>query len=104
MDNLYTHRTGALHDSFEPAEATACWDRFEFVRTPKHGNWLDVAEIGINVMIRQYLNSRNDSIDTLRDEFAAWQAISDQIRAGVNWHFTTEARVKLKHFYPTFGA
>ena len=79
MDNLNTHRPGALYETFEPAEAKALWDRFEFVHTPKHGSWLNVAEVELNVMIRQCLNRRIDSIDTLRAEVAAWQAARDRI-------------------------
>ena len=59
MDNLNTHRPGALYEAFEPAEATALWDRFEFVYTPKHGSWLNVAEVELNVLIRQCLNRRH---------------------------------------------
>ena len=96
MDNLNTHRPGALYEAFDPEQAKALWDRFEFVYTPKHGSWLNVAEIEINVMIRQCLNRRINSIDILRDEVAAWQASRDRIQARVNWQFTTEhARVKL---------
>ena len=104
MDNLNTHRPGALYETFEPAEAKALWDRFEFVYTPNHGSWLNVAEVELNVMIRQCLNRRIDSIDTLRAEVAAWQAARDRIRAKVvDWHFTTDdARFKLKRLYPTF--
>ena len=103
MDNLNTHRPGALYEAFDPEQAKALWDRFEFVYTPKHGSWLNVAEIEINVMIRQCLNRRINSIDILRDEVAAWQASRDRIQARVNWQFTTEhARVKLKRLYPTF--
>lgn len=103
MDNLNTHRPGALYETFDPARAKALWDRFEFVHTPKHGSWLNVAEVELSVMIRQCLNRRIDSIDTLRSEVAAWQAARDLIQAKVNWHFTTEdARVKLKRLYPTF--
>ena len=71
--------------------------------TPKHGSWLNVAEVELNVMIRQCLNRRIDSIDTLRAEVAAWQAARDRIQAKVDWQFTTDdARVKLKRLYPTF--
>ena len=73
MDNLNTHRPGAFHETFDPTRAKALWDRFEFVHTPKHGSWLNVAEVELNVMIRQCLNRRIDSIDILRDEVAAWQ-------------------------------
>ncbi len=87
MDNLNTHRPGALYETFEPAEAKALWDRFEFVHTPKHGSWLNVAEVELNVMIRQCLNRRIDSIDTLRAEVAAWQAARDRIQAKVDWQY-----------------
>ena len=102
MDNLNTHRPGALYQTFAPAEAKALWDRFEFVYTPKHGSWLNVAEVELNVMIRQCLNRRIDTLEVLRDEVAAWQASRDRIQAKVNWQFTTDdARVKLKRLYPT---
>ena len=84
------------------ADAKALWDRFEFVYTPKHGSWLNVAEVELNVLIRQCLNRRLDSIDVLRDEVAAWQASRDRIQAKANWQFTTaNARVKLHRLYPT---
>ena len=105
MDNLNTHGPGALYDTFPPAQAKALWDRFEFVFTPKHGSWLNVAEIELNVLIHQCLDRRIGHIDELRHEVAAWQAQRDQRRAKVNWHFTAEnARVKLKRLYPTFDA
>ena len=93
------------HEAFPPAQAKALWDRFEFLFTPKHGSWLNVAEVELNVMIRQCLNRRIDSIDILRNQVAAWQAARDRLRATVNWQFTTtDARVKLKRLYPTFDA
>ncbi len=102
MDNLNTHRPGALYETFPPAEAKALWDRFEFVYTPKHGSWLNVAEVELNVMIRQCLNRRIDSINVLRAEVHAWQDRRDRLKAKVNWQFTTDdARVKLKRLYPT---
>ncbi|MHB1543405.1 MAG: transposase, partial [Gammaproteobacteria bacterium] len=82
----------------------ALWDRFEFVYTPKHGSWLNVAEIELNVMISQCLDRRIGSMEKLCAEVAAWQSRRDQIHAKVNWQFTTEdARVKLKRLYPTFN-
>ena len=70
---------------------------------PRHGSWLNVAEIELNVMIRQCLNRRIDDIAVLRREVAAWQAARDRIRAKVDWQFTTEdARLRLKRLYPTF--
>jgi hypothetical protein len=105
MDNLNTHSPGALYETFPPEQAKALWDRFEFVYTPKHGSWLNVAEIELNVMIGQCLDRRIDSMPELRKQVAAWQERRDQIRAKVNWQFTAEdARVKLKRLYPTFDA
>lgn len=103
MDNLNTHSPGALYQTFPPEQAKALWDRFEFVYTPKHGSWLNVAEIELNVMIGQCLDRRISSMEKLCEEVAAWQTRRDQIRAKVNWQFTTEdARVKLNRLYPTF--
>ena len=105
MDNLNTHSPGALYEAFPPDKAKALWDRFEFVYTPKHGSWLNVAEIELNVMISQCLDRRIGSMEKLCTEVAAWQSRRDQIHAKVNWQFTTEdARVKLKRLYPTFDA
>ena len=102
MDNLNTDRPGALHETFPPAQAKALWDRFEFVYTPKHGSWLNVAEVELNVMIRQCLNRRIDCIEVPRREVAAWQASRDSIKAKVDWQFTTDdARIQLKRLYPT---
>ena len=75
--------------------------RFEFVYTPKHGSWLNVAEVELNVMTRQCLNRRMDSLKILRDKVAASQASRDRIQARVNWQLTTDdARVKLERLYP----
>lgn len=105
MDNLHTHSPGALYEAFSPDKAKALWDRFEFAYTPKHGSWLNVAEIELNVMISQCLDRRIGSMEKLCAEVAAWQSHRDQIHAKVNWQFTTEdVRVKLKRLYPTFDA
>ena len=106
MDNLKTHTPGSLYEAFTPEEAKALWDRFEFIYTPKHGSWLNMAEIEIeieiNVMVAQCLDRRIDSIETVRSEVAAWQARRDRLQARVNWQFTTkDARVKLKRLYRT---
>ena len=102
MDNLNTHTPGSLYEAFPPEQAKALWDRFEFVYTPKHGSWLNMAEIEINVMVGQCLSRRIDSIETVRSEVAAWQSRRDNLQAKVNWQFTTkDARVKLKRLYPT---
>jgi transposase len=102
MDNLNTHTPGALYVAFPPDQAKALWDRFELVYTPKHGSWLNMAEIELNVMIRQCLARRIDTVQELEGEVLAWQDHRDQLQAKVNWHFTTEnARVKLRRLYPT---
>lgn len=102
MDNLNVHAPGSLYHTFEPAVAKALWDRFEFVYTPKHGSWLNVAEIELNVLIGQCLSRRLESIDVLRREVESWQSRRDQLEASVNWRFTTQdARIKLKRLYPT---
>lgn len=105
MDNLNTHTPASLYEAFAPDKAKALWDRFEFIHTPKHGSWLNMAEIEINVMVKQCLSRRIADIETVRREVAAWQAHRDQLNAQINWHFTTEtARIKLKRLYPTFEA
>lgn len=102
MDNLNTHTPASLYETFAPDKAKALWDRFEFVYTPKHGSWLNMAEIELNVLIGQCLDRRIASIEALRSEVAAWQATRDQLKAKVNWQFTAEnSRVKLLRLYPT---
>ena len=71
MDNLSTHKSSALYEAFEPKEAKRIWDRFEFVYTPKHGSWLDMAEIELNVLMGQCLNRRIDNIETMKREVKA---------------------------------
>jgi len=105
MDNLNTHSAASLYEAFEPEQAKALWDRFEFVYTPKHGSWLNMAEIELNVMVGQCLNRRIDSIDTVRTEVAAWQIRRDNLKAKIDWQFTTaDARIKLRRLYPTIGS
>jgi hypothetical protein len=103
MDNLNTHTPGSFYETFPPEQAKALWDRFDFVYTPKHGSWLNMAEIELNVLIGQCLNRRIDKIDVVRSESNAWQASRNNKGAKVNWQFRTEdARTKLKRLYPTF--
>ncbi|MBU1936338.1 IS630 family transposase [bacterium] len=105
MDNLSTHTPGALYETFQPNKAKALWDRFEFVYTPKHGSWLNMAEIELNVLTGQCLNRRIDDIDVVRKEVRAWQESRNNKNAKVNWQFTTEdARIKLSRLYPTFDS
>lgn len=102
MDNLSTHKPGSLYESFSPEEAKRLWDRFDFVFTPKHGSWLNVAEIELNVLNGQCLNRRIDEIEIVRQEAQAWQAYRGSLEAKVNWQFTNEdARIKLQRLYPT---
>ena len=102
MDNLNTHKPGSLYEEFPPEKAKALWDRFEFVYTPKHGSWLNMAEIELNVLIRQCLNRRIADIENMRTEVKAWERARNEMKASVNWQFTTEdARIKLKRLYPT---
>lgn len=102
MDNLNTHAPGSLYAAFAPAKAKALWDRFEFVYTPKHGSWLNMAEIELNVLIGQCLKRRIADMEIMRAEVKAWESERNGMKAGVNWQFTTEnARIKLNRLYPT---
>lgn len=104
MDNLNTHSPGSLYDTFPPDQAKSLWDRFDFVYTPKHGSWLNIAEIELNVLHGQCLNRRIDDIEIIRKEVSAWQNMRNNNTAQVNWQFTAEnARVKLHRLYPTFN-
>jgi hypothetical protein len=103
MDNLNTHDPGSFYETFPPNKAKAIWDRFEFVYTPKHGSWLNMVEIELNVLTGQCLNRRIDNIAVVRKEVLAWQNFRNNKNAKVNWQFTTEdARIKLARLYPTF--
>jgi len=102
MDNLNTHKPGALYEAFPPAEAKRLLDRFEFIYTPKHGSWLNMAEIELNVLIGQCLGDRMDRLSQVATAVSAWQAHRDNRNAKIHWQFTTEdARVKLLRLYPT---
>jgi hypothetical protein len=102
MDNYNTHFPGSLYDAFHPVKAKALWDRFDFVFTPKHGSWLNMAEIELNVLAGQCLNRRIDNIEEVRQEVIAWQENRNNKNASVNWQFTTkDARIKLSRLYPS---
>ena len=102
IDNLNTHTPGSFYETFPPDKAKELWDRFEFVYTPKHGSWLNMAEIELNVLTGQCLNRRIDDIEVVRKEVLAWQAVRNNKNAKVNWQFTAEnARIKLSRLYPT---
>jgi hypothetical protein len=102
MDNLNTHNKSSLYEAFEPAEAKRIADKLEIHYTPKHGSWLDMAEIELGILARQCLSSRIDNMEKLKDEVAAWQMTRNTAEVKVNWRFTTEdARIKLKKLYPS---
>lgn len=101
MDNLNTHTPGALYEAFAPEEARRILERLEIHYTPKHGSWLNMAEIELSVFTRQCLDRRLPGLPTLRSEAAAWSRVRNGSGTGVDWHFTTsDARVKLKRLYP----
>jgi hypothetical protein len=103
MDNLNTHSTGSLYQAFEPAKAHALAQRLEIHHTPKHGSWLNIAEIELSALTRQCLDRRIGDIDVLNGELAAWQDAVNTARRQVNWHFTTsDARTRLRHLYPAY--
>jgi len=102
MDNLNTHNPGSLYEAFPPDQAKKLWDRFEFVYTPKHDSWFNMAEIELNVLIRQCLNRRIPEMATVTTEVEAWQNHRNTQNATINWQFTTkDARIKLKRLCPT---
>jgi len=101
QDNLNTHTPASLYETFEPAEAKRLADRLELHYTPKHGSWLNMAEIELAVLAEQCLDRRLADRATLEREVAAWQAARNADGRGVDWRFTTEdARIKLKHLCP----
>jgi transposase len=102
MDNFKTHTPSAFYETFEPEEAKKIWDRFEFVYTPKHGSWLNMAEIELHVLNGQCLNRHIPSIKKIEEEVQAWQSNRNNKNSKINWQFTNkEARVKLKKLYPS---
>jgi len=104
LDNLNTHTPASLYETFEPTEAKRILDRLEFHFTPKHGSWLDMAEIEIGVLLEQCLNDRIPDEETLCCQIAAWQKTRNEQKATVNWQFTTlDARNKLKRLYPVIS-
>jgi DDE superfamily endonuclease len=101
-DNLSTHTPAALYEAFEPAEARRLAGRLEWHYTPKHGSWLNMAEIELSVVARQCLDRRIPDMATLREEVRAWQETRNAAVVRVEWQFTTaDARVGLKKLYPT---
>jgi hypothetical protein len=103
MDNLATHTLASLYLEFPPQEARRIAARFEIHYTPKHGSWLDMAEIEIGVMNRQCLNRRIPDMASITHEISCWQCQRNNLKRKANWQFTTkDARIKLQHLYPKF--
>ena len=105
QDNLSTHKPAALYEAFAPEEARRILERIELHYTPKHGSWLNMAEIELNVLSDQCLDQRIGQKEILSQEVTAWEAQRNQRAASTNWQFTThDARIKLKHLYPSLEA
>jgi transposase len=103
MDNLNTHTPASLYEAFEPKEAKRVAEKLEIHYTPKHGSWLNMAEIELCVLSRQCLERRVPDFETLQSEAQAWQHRRDAAGITIDWRFTTDdARIKLKRLYPSF--
>ena len=102
MDNLYTHSIASLYATFPPQHARELAERLESHYTPKHGNWLDIAEIELSALGRQCIaNNRIPDLPTLRNLIKPWASLRNAAQKGVDWHFATrDARTTLKHLYP----
>ena len=100
-DNLNTHKPASLYAAFPPAEARRLIEKLEIHYTPKHGSWLNMAEIELGVLGRQCLNRRIPDMANLESEVAAWELARNEENVRINWQFTTaDARIKLKRLYP----
>lgn len=105
MDNLNTHKAASLYKAFPPSEARRIIKRLEIHYTPKHGSWLDMAEIELNIMTRQCLSRRISTLDKLKCELSAWEMERNRDTAKIQWHFQTgDAREKLISLYPTLSS
>ena len=103
MDNLNTHTTASLYMAFPPEEARYLANRLEIHYTPKHGSWLNIAEIELSVLKRQCLSVRIDCIEKMRAKVMAWNDDRNNRQTDVDWHFrTVDARIKLKRLYPNY--
>ena len=100
-DNLNTHKIASLYEAFAPEHARRLAKRLEIHYTPKHGSWLNIAEVELSALSRQCLNRRIPDMTTLHAQTQSWQRARNQAQKGVDWHFTTnDARIHLKHLYP----
>lgn len=101
MDNLNTHKPASLYEAFKPNEARRLLNKLEIHYTPKHGSWLNIAEIEFSVLKKQCLNRRMGDEKSLKNEIAAWEINRNNILGKIDWQFTTkDARIKLKRLYP----
>ena len=102
LDNLNTHTPASLYQAFAPAEAKRLADKLEVHYTPKHGSWLDMAEIELSVLARQCLAERMDTKEYVTEQVAAWEKRRNACGTRIDWRFTTaDARIKLKRLYPS---
>jgi hypothetical protein len=105
LDNLNTHKPASLYEAFPPAEARRILTKLEFHYTPRHGSWLNMAEIELSVLQRQCLDRRIPDEDTLKRETATWEAHRNATQATIDWRFSvTDAREKLKRLYPSHSS
>lgn len=102
MDNLNTHNEASLYEAFKPEEARRLAEKLEIHHTPKHGSWLNMAEIELSVLSRQCMNDYFENREELTAAIAKWEEVRNQARTGINWHFTNDdARIRLRKLYPT---
>ena len=102
LDNLNTHNIASLYEAFEPAEARRLAEKLEIHYTPKHGSWLNMAEIELSILSRQCISDYFESLEQLAAAIAKWECSRNENNAGIDWRFTTtDARIKLKRLYPT---
>ena len=102
LDNLNTHNGASLYEAFAPQEARRLLHRLEFHYTPKHGSWLNIAEIELSILSRQCMDDYFESADELITGIAVWASSRNEKKTGINWQFTTDdARIKLRKLYPT---
>jgi len=102
-DNLNTHTIASFYEAFDPATARRLVERLELHHTPKHGSWLNIAEIELSALTRQCLDRRIPNIESLKQETKAWERTRNQKQKAVDWQFKThDARIRLKRLYPQF--
>ena len=104
MDHLNTHKIASFYKAFPPEEARRLIERLEIHHTPKHGSWLNIAEIELSVMTRQCLDQYFEDFDVLKAHVQTWNALRNQEASQIHWQFSTQdVRIKLKSIYPIFS-